>query len=155
MFGWFCCSGQFIKRLLSVRSEMNPFIPSSLACFRFSFVKRSVLAESLPLQCSSPPQLYIGEACWAFLFGVIIGKYIRCPQRLLSILTNYCSSKDPMGPGYSILAVGPTVTKAHRILSLSSLPASSSLSGCLPLASSFQKPMSLGIGKAYSFYLVL
>ncbi|KAI9568563.1 Sodium/hydrogen exchanger family-domain-containing protein [Boletus coccyginus] len=45
-------------------------------------------------------KLYIGEACWAFLFGVIIGKCIRCLHMFLA-LTGYRSplNSGPYGAG--------------------------------------------------------
>ena len=49
----------------------------SLGCFRSSSGKRCDYVGFLAWHADSNnrcPQLYIGEACWAFLFGVIIGE---------------------------------------------------------------------------------
>ncbi|KAH0831869.1 Sodium/hydrogen exchanger family-domain-containing protein [Lanmaoa asiatica] len=108
---------------------MNALIALSLACFRSLSVKRLALVELPPLRLSSQLQLYIGEACWAFLFGVIIGKYISLPQTFDVALMAYRSTQDPMGLESSILAVGLMVMSKHQIPSLSSLPVSSLLSG--------------------------
>ena len=45
----------------------------SLACSRSSSAKRCAVSRGPPRLVLTRFQLYIGEACWAFLFGVVIG----------------------------------------------------------------------------------
>lgn len=74
---------------------MNALVPLSLACFHCLFAKRCVSANVIHVRCLPPLQLYIGEACWAFLFGVIIGKCILC----LQIFGDRLHNSGPYGAG--------------------------------------------------------